>query len=81
MAVRMDQSLVDFEREFADQIRAERQAAQRVQQKVAHRSKQREVADINRRGTIRFLLLVLAIIVTAVVVTVLMFQALYLALG
>lgn len=81
MSVRMDQSLVDFEQAFADQIRAERQAAHRVQQKVAHRSKQREVEIINRRGTFRFLMLVLAIIVTAVVVTVLMFQALYLALG
>jgi hypothetical protein len=81
VAVRMDQSLVDFERAFADQIAQERQAANLVQAKVAHRSKQRQVESVNRQGGRRFVLLALALIATAVIVTVVMFKALYLVLG
>jgi hypothetical protein len=77
----MDQSLVDFERAFADQIKAERQAALRVHDKVAHRAMQRELDTINRRGTLRFLGLILTLGLTAVIVTMVMFKALYLILG
>ena len=77
----MDQSLVDFEEAFAEQIQAERQAARRVHAKVAHRAKQRELDDVNRRGTLRFLGLVSMLILTAVVVTLVMFKALFLILG
>ncbi len=77
----MDQSLVEFERAFADQIKAERQAADRVHEKVAHRAMQRELDVVNRRGTIRFLGLVLTLGLTAVIVTFVMFKALYLILG
>ena len=81
VAVRMDQSLVDFERAFADQIAQERQQANLVQAKVAHRTKQRQVETVNRQGGRRFLLLALALVATAVIVTVVMFKALYLVLG
>lgn len=81
VAVRMDQSLVEFERAFADQIKAERQAAQRVHSKVAHRAKQRELDTVNRRGTVRFMGLVFTLLLTAVIVTMVMFKALYLILG
>lgn len=77
----MDQSLVEFERAFADQIREERRQATHVQAKVAHRSKQREVQSVNRQGTVRFVMLVLTLIATAVVVTLVMFKVLYLVLG
>ena len=77
----MDQSLVEFERAFADQIRDERRAATLVQTKVAHRAKQREVESVNRQGTLRFLGLVLTLISTAVIVTVVMFKVLYIVLG
>lgn len=77
----MDQSLVEFEKAFADQIRAERQAAERVHVKVAHRAKQRELDTVNRRGTLRFVGLVGTLILTAVIVTMVMFKALYLVLG
>ncbi len=81
VAVRMDQSLVDFEQAFADQIAQERRAATLVQAKVEHRTKQRQVENINRQGGRRFILLALALIATAVIVTVVMFKALYLVLG
>jgi hypothetical protein len=81
VAVRMDKSLVDFEQAFADQIQAERQAALRVHRKVAHRAKQRELDTVNRRGTVRFLGLVAMLLITAIVVTLVMFKALYLILG
>ncbi|MFT4034905.1 MAG: hypothetical protein QM679_04965 [Patulibacter sp.] len=81
MAVRMDQSLTDFEQAFADQVQAQRQAAMRAHQKVAHRAKQRELDDVNRRGTLRFIGLVVMLALTAVVVTMAMFKVLYLILG
>ncbi len=77
----MDQSLVDFERAFADQIAQERRAAHLVHAKVAHRTKQRQIETVNREGGRRFILLALALILTAVIVTVVMFKALYLVLG
>ena len=77
----MDQSLVEFERAFADQIRAERQAAHRVHEKVAHRAKQRELDTVNRHGTLRFMGLVLTLALTAVVVTLVMFKTLSVLLG
>ncbi|MBJ7473047.1 MAG: hypothetical protein JHD16_17210 [Solirubrobacteraceae bacterium] len=77
----MDQSLVDFERAFADQIAQERRAATLVQAKVAHRNKLRQVENVNRQGARRFFLLALTLIATAVIVTVVMFKALYLVLG
>lgn len=77
----MEQSLSEFEQAFADQIKAERHAASRVHLKVAHRSKQRELDEVNRRGTVRFLGLVAMLLLTAVLVTMVMFKALYLILG
>lgn len=77
----MDQSLVDFERAFADQIKEERRAATLVQAKVAHREKQREIETVNRQGTLRYMGLVATLIATAVIVTVVMFKVLYLVLG
>ena len=77
----MDQSLVDFERAFADQIAQERRAATLVQAKVAHRNKLRQVENVNRQGARRFILLALTLIATAMIVTVVMFKALYLVLG
>ncbi len=81
MAVRMNQSLVDFERAFADQIEAERQRASLAQAKLEHRTVQRQVETVNRQGTLRFVLLVSTLILTAVVVTLFMFRALYWVLG
>lgn len=81
MAVRLQQSLTEFERAFEDQIRAERQAAIRVHEKVAHRATQRQLDTVNRRGTLRFLGLVATLLTTATLVTLVMFRVLYLVLG
>lgn len=81
VAVRLQQSLTDFERAFEDQIRAERQAALRVHEKVAHRATQRQIDTVNRRGTLRFLGLVATLLATATIVTLVMFRVLYLVLG
>lgn len=77
----MNQSLVDFEEAFADQIRAERQRARAVQAKIEHRTVQRQVKAVNRRGTLRFGLLVTTLVLTAIFVTLVMFRALYWVLG
>lgn len=81
VAVRMDQSLIEFEKAFADQIQQERRQASLVHAKVAHRTKQRQVEHVNRQGARRFLVLALTLIATAVIVTVVMFKALYWVLG
>lgn len=77
----MNQSLVEFEEAFADQIQAERQHAKAVQAAVEHRNVKRQVEAVNRRGTMRFGLLVTMLILTAVLVTLVMFRALYWVLG
>jgi hypothetical protein len=77
----MEQSLVEFEQAFADQIQEERRAATLVQKKVAHRTIQREVEIVNRKGAVRFLGLMLTLVLTAVIVTFVMFKALYWVLG
>ena len=77
----MEQSLSEFEQAFADQIQEERRTAAIVQSKVALRTKQRQVEVVNRKGTVRFLGLVLTLVATAAIVTFVMFKALYWVLG
>jgi hypothetical protein len=45
------------------------------------RSRQRNLERVHKRGTARFIILVLMLIATAVVVTIAMFQTLYIVMG
>jgi anti-sigma-K factor RskA len=79
--MRMRQNLADLESAFVEQIHHERQRAVQVQRDVVARSRRRETERQHKRGTMRFWLLVLTLLGTAVVVTIAMFQTLYYVMG
>jgi hypothetical protein len=81
MATRMRQSLDEFERAFAEQTYVDRVRRESLRHKAVMRSRQRNLERVHKRGTARFIVLVLMLIATAVVVTIAMFQTLYIVMG
>jgi Flp pilus assembly protein TadB len=79
--VRMRQSLADLERAFTKEISLERRRRASLRRTAAQRTLKREVDRRHKHGSVRFVLLVLTLILTAVIVTVVMFRTLYLLLG
>ena len=77
----MRQNLADLESAFVDSIHQEREEAALKRKQAAARTRRRETERRHKRGTMRFWLLVLTLIGTAVLVTVAMFQALYYVMG
>jgi len=80
-AVRMRRSLAELEREFALEVVRQRQRQALLAHSAAKRRLVREIDRRRRRGSLRYFLLVLAMVTTAVAVTVVMFVTLYLLLG
>ncbi|MBA2506104.1 MAG: hypothetical protein H0V29_09185 [Thermoleophilaceae bacterium] len=81
MALRMRQSLAQYEAEFRDTAVEERERRERLRKQAAVRERTRRVEKVHKHGTMRFVALVFAILLTAVVVTVVMFQTLALVVG
>jgi uncharacterized iron-regulated membrane protein len=79
--MRMRQSLAELESAFVEDLEIERRRAERQRRQAVVRSQRRHIEHQHRRGTMRYLLLVLALIATAVGVTIAMFQALYAVMG
>jgi hypothetical protein len=79
--MRMRQSLADFESAFVEDLELERERDERQLRQAIHRNRKRHIEHQHRRGTMRYLLLVLALLGTAVLVTIAMFQALYAVMG
>jgi cell division septal protein FtsQ len=79
--MRMRQSLTEIERAFAREISMERHRRASLRRTAEKRANKREVERRHKRGSVRFVLLVLALILTAAAVTVVMFRTLYLLLG
>ena len=79
--MRMRQSLADIERAFAREISIERRRRASLRRTTEQRAIKREVDRRHKRGSVRFVLLVLTLMLTAVIVTVVMFRTLYLLLG
>jgi hypothetical protein len=77
----MRQSLDEFERAFAEQTYVDRVRRESLRRKAVMRSRQRNLERVHKRGTARFVVLVLMLIATAVVVTIAMFQTLYIVMG
>jgi hypothetical protein len=77
----MKQSLGELERAFVKEISLERRRRASLRRTTEQRALKREVERRHKRGSIRFVLLVLTLIATAVIVTVIMFRTLYLLLG
>ncbi|HEY4280586.1 MAG TPA: hypothetical protein VGM91_20370 [Conexibacter sp.] len=77
----MRQSLAQFEQAFYEEAALDRSRRESLATKAAHRSRQRELEKIHKRGSMRFVLLVLTLIATAAVVTIAMFETLYRVMG
>jgi hypothetical protein len=81
MATRMRQTLADFERAFRDETHEDRVRRESLRRQAVLRSRQRNLEKVHKRGTARFIVLVLMLIATAVIVTIAMFQTLYVVMG
>ena len=77
----MRQSLADWEKAFVKEISLDRHRRASLKRTAEQRALKREVDKRHKRGSVRFGLLVLTLITTAVIVTVVMFRTLYLLLG
>jgi hypothetical protein len=79
--MKMRQSLAEWERAFVKEISLDRHRRASLRHTAEQRTLKREVHRRQKRGSVRFVLLVLTLVMTAVVVTVAMFRTLYLLLG
>lgn len=74
--MKMRQSLAQFEAAFHEQAVENRLEREHVRRSTAQRARVRRAERVQKHGTLRFFGLVAAIVLTAVVVTVVMFQTL-----
>ena len=79
--MRMRQSFAQFEEAFLEESQADAIRRERLRREAAVRSRDRQIEKVHKRGTLRFVMLVAVLIATAVLVTVAMFQALYIVMG
>jgi hypothetical protein len=77
----MRQSLGELEKAFVKEISLDRRRRASLQRTTEQRALKREVERRHKRGSVRFVLLVLTLVATAVIVTAVMFRTLYLLLG
>jgi anti-sigma factor RsiW len=81
MALKMRQSLADLEEEFRDEMQREHSRSERLRRSAVQRTRKRRVERAKKRSSMRYWLLVLSLVATAVGVTVAMFETLYYLLG
>jgi anti-sigma-K factor RskA len=79
--MRMRQSLAQFEREFRAAAVESVKRRERLRKVAADRSRVRRHQRVRKQGKLRFAMLALAIVATAVVVTMAMFETLALLVG
>jgi hypothetical protein len=79
-SMKMRQSLAQFEESFLQHSEVEEQHRKHLERTAAVRSRQRWHIRERKRGTMRFYVLALTLVLTAVLVTVAMFATLYLLL-
>jgi hypothetical protein len=78
---RMRQSLHSLERAFVEEAEADRLRRERAFREAELRLHQRHRERAHKQGSLRFVLLVLVLLGTAVLVTIAMFQTLFLVMG
>jgi hypothetical protein len=79
--MRMRQSIAQLERAFVEEIELDRTRRENLRRTASQRSRVRRVQRRQQRSSLRFFLLVLSLIATAVLVTVAMFETLYYVMG
>jgi hypothetical protein len=80
-AMRMRQSLAQFEEAFREEAAESIERREKLRKQAAQRSRVRRVERTRKAGKFRFAFLVLSILVTAVVVTIVMFETLAMLAG
>jgi hypothetical protein len=73
---RMRQSLDEFELAFEQESALDRRRRQQLRQRAVARSKARKIQSTEKRGNVNFGVLLVALTLTVVVVTVVMFETL-----
>lgn len=81
MAMKMRQSLAQLEQEFLYETQRDRSRRETLRRHAVLRTRKRTHEREKKRSSVRFWLLVLSLIATAVIVTVAMFETLYHLLG
>ena len=82
MAMKMRQSLAQLEQEFRHETQLDRSRRETLRRHAVRRSRQRTHAAAQiKRSSMRYWLLVLTLVATAVIVTAAMFETLYLLLS
>ncbi|MGI8428374.1 MAG: hypothetical protein ACR2OB_03505 [Solirubrobacteraceae bacterium] len=81
MAMKMRQSLAQLEREFRHETRLDRSRRESLRRDAVVRSRKRTFERKQKRVSMRFWLLVLSLVTTAIIVTLAMFETLYYLLG
>lgn len=81
MAMKMRQSLAQLEQEFLQETQLDRSRRESLRKQAVRRSRVRAVQRERKRGSMRYWMLVLSMILTALIVTAGMFASLYLLLG
>ena len=79
--MRMRRSLDELEDAFAEESVEDRERREALQRSIHARSRRRNLERVHRHGSIRFVLVLLILLTTAVVVTVAMFETLYYVMG
>jgi cytoskeletal protein RodZ len=81
MAMKMRQSLAQLEQEFRHEMQLDRSRRENLRRRAVVRSRKRSHEREKKRSSVRFWLLVLSLVATALIVTVAMFETLYRLLG
>jgi hypothetical protein len=79
--MKMRQSFAEWERAFVNEISLDRHRRASLRRTAEQRALKRQADRRQRRGSVRFVMLVLTLVMTAAIVTVVMFRTLYLLLG
>jgi cell division septal protein FtsQ len=79
--MRMRQSIAEIEEAFFEEIEEDRERRERLRRHAEQRARRRRVENTHRNGSLRFAVVLLTLIATAVVVTIAMFQTLYYVMG
>jgi hypothetical protein len=79
--MRMRESLAQLERAFVEEVQQDRDRAERLRREAVERARRRNLDRAHKRGSMRFGILVLILIATAVLVTIAMFETLYYVMG
>jgi len=79
--LRMSQSFDEFEVALQQATDIERQRREQLRHRAAARSRARRIQSIDKRGNVGFGMLLLALSLTVIVVTIVMFETLALLMG